>query len=252
MAINELLPTGLVPSSLTYQPVRVGSHSKMSTVLQFAINHLAVSCNIPPRLTPSSSLTPSTLQTCPSPLLLHSLPPASPTRTPSTSTPNKTSDSGLTKLVSIAEIAKRARAEALAAAGAGAGDLADAKGKGKGRAVDGVHQYTMVGALEELGGSEGVSGEVDEEVRREGVAVEWLKGGGGGTKRCVPSGSSEAVVQPTMLTGTGCACRPRKKHTPFMIVVLSPVPIPELATWPNFLSVLSHGQRPASKATTAE
>lgn len=42
MAINELLPQGLLPPLIGYQPVRVSSHSKMRHLVQFALTHLNV------------------------------------------------------------------------------------------------------------------------------------------------------------------------------------------------------------------
>lgn len=152
------------------------------------------------------------LQTSTIPLVLHSLPPPSaerpttepgpdlpnpveaaplpPSGTPQAK-PNKTSDSALTKLVSLVEIVKKANSLPSAPAGpSSAGGPPDVKGKGKlVPSPGGLEQYTFVGALEDLPGLAVEEVEVDEEVRRDKVAREWLEGGGGGTKRLVLPGS---------------------------------------------------------------
>lgn len=57
------------------------------------------------------------------------------------------------------------------------------KGKGKKKAIAGLHQYTYLGALEEIGLA-GVETEQTEEERQEQIALEWITGGGSGSKKC--------------------------------------------------------------------
>ncbi|ORY52181.1 hypothetical protein BCR35DRAFT_356050 [Leucosporidium creatinivorum] len=211
----------LLPAGLQYHPVRVVSAHSMTNLISFALQHLQSSEG--------------------SPLLLHTLPPApapnapqtstqpsssrpaappapqpTPTDTPTaaaTSKSSKTAKSGkgiptnpaLSKLISIAEIVKRTYIPPAPPADAPKG----AKGKGKKKATSGLHQYTYLGALEEIGLGE-LDTEQTEEERQEQVALEWITGGGSGSKR------------------------PRMRHTPFLIIVLSSSILIELEKHPGF------------------
>ncbi|KAM0756002.1 hypothetical protein T439DRAFT_376265 [Meredithblackwellia eburnea MCA 4105] len=82
------------------------------------------------------------------------------------------------------------------------------KRKRKGKGSVNLHQYTRVGALEELDlideRIEGEDEDTAEERKRDKIALDWLESGAGGTKR------------------------PKRKHTPFMVVILSARPLPAL------------------------
>ena len=121
----------------------------------------------------------------------------------------------LPKLVSVVEVVKRTFVALPPSALDAAGSVDATKDNGKGKAketdvepgqdlqvhvakkrpkgdaiaVRGLHQYSRLGALEELGlaGPDAVDGggEIAEKVRHNRIALEWIESGGGGTKRFV-------------------------------------------------------------------
>lgn len=131
----------------------------------------------------------------------------------------------------------------------------EAKGKGKGKAkekkpkLEGLHQYTRLGALEELGMEDkDVLGDDDgerEQERMDDVALKWIKGKGASKGYVSLSLSLSRVfsllsskqADPRLFLSPKCEYRPRMKHTPFMIIILSAVRIPSLSNSPVFTSV---------------
>ncbi|BGP43494.1 hypothetical protein JCM10449v2_007529 [Rhodotorula kratochvilovae] len=191
-------------------PVRVASHSQIRALVAFSLEHLR--------------------HPDPAPLLLHCLPPA-----PSPSTPAKTleaSAAALPKLVSVAELVKRewlrldpapssssSSANALPTTSTPASLELHAPAPAPAPPREGLHQYTRLTSFEALGlvappapedgqqgGGDGAphTAEEVERMRQELVAIEWLTGRAGKKRR------------------------PRRKHTPCMVVVLSVSPLDAL------------------------
>lgn len=204
----------LLPDGLQHHPVRIVSAHSMTNLISFALQHLQVRssllCAVLHRLpclqSPESSPlllhtlppppAPTAPQTSTQPSASRPVPPPAPQPTPTdagaeatTSKPSKKTTNGkgiptnpaLSKIISIAEIVKRTYVAPQPPTDAPKA----AKGKGKKKAIAGLHQYTYLGALEEIGLA-GIETEQTEEERQEQVALEWITGGGSGTKRCVP------------------------------------------------------------------
>ncbi|GAA5911222.1 hypothetical protein JCM5296_001325 [Sporobolomyces johnsonii] len=213
-ALLELLPTALRDH---HQPLRVTTQAKMLNLIAFALSHLrepessplVLHC-LPPPPSSSSAAGPSTSTQPDS---------AAPTPKASSSSPaSSKSTDALPKLVSVVEIIKREYASLLAPSP----DSSD-KGKGKELPTDPaaplpapreLHQYTLLTTLEvlRLAGPSPKEQE-DEEMertRQELIALEWLTGKAGKGKR------------------------PRRKHTPCMVVVLSLQPLDALVRSKGF------------------
>ncbi|KAL8284254.1 hypothetical protein RQP46_005003 [Phenoliferia psychrophenolica] len=242
-ARDQAVPPGLalvLPAGLAVAPLRITSSAKMTALIAFALAHLADPTNAPlaiHSLSPAAVAASAHSGPATSTPVIATAPPPAPDPA-STPLPPKASSSSsaavLPKLVSVVEIIKRSfipptspsdatapvpavedngkgkgRAMEAPAGGNAAGGDAQRPAKGKGQAVAGVHQYSHLGALEELGlagpGAEGEDGEAGEEARQDQVALDWIKSGGGGTKR------------------------PKRKHTPYMVVILSSTLIPSLS-----------------------
>lgn len=127
------------------------------------------------------------------PAVLDMPPPPVPSVDVAAITPKPSTSSGLSKLVSIAEIIKRtyataARERTAAAVVESLEQNRSRKGKGK---VEGLHQYTKLGSLEEIGLAgepeehDGLDLDVDEEARREKVALDHLTSGAARSTRFV-------------------------------------------------------------------
>ncbi|GAA5879798.1 hypothetical protein JCM1840_001900 [Sporobolomyces johnsonii] len=218
---------GLLPSALRdhHQPLRVTTQAKMLNLIAFALSHLrehestplVLHC-LPPPPSSSSAAAPST-STQPDSAAPAPAPAPAPTPKASSSSPaSRKSTDALPKLVSVVEIIKREYASLLAASP----DSSD-KGKGKELPTDSaaplpalreLHQYTLLTTLEvlRLAGPSPKEQE-DEEMertRQELIALEWLTGKAGKGKR------------------------PRRKHTPCMVVVLSLQPLDALVRSKGF------------------
>ncbi|GAA6039187.1 hypothetical protein JCM8097_000460 [Rhodosporidiobolus ruineniae] len=218
-ALKALLPASVASS---HHPVRITSQASLNSLVSFALGHLR--------------------EPAAPPLVLHSLPfaaPASTSKHPQTSTPavsaapapapappgeaqiknSKKADASvaaLPKLVSVVEILKREWLRVPPSPSPSSGSLS------AGPAIPaededasprkGLHHYTLLTTLEALKLADGTprpkaSEEEEEQMRREEdelVMMGWLTGGAGRKKR------------------------PRRKHSPCMVVILSPTPLPSL------------------------
>ncbi|GAA5985430.1 hypothetical protein JCM10908_006971 [Rhodotorula pacifica] len=196
-ALSDLVPLR------DFEPLRVASHTDMTAAVQFSLEKLASTSNRP--------------------IVLHTLPPPSSPSEPSTSSAStskappisqKQVDSAvdaLPKLVSILEIIKREFPACSTSTSTSAGEIGKPSKQGR------LHQYTRLTtfetALEYQPVPDGVRVEEDAEleaVRQELVQLEWLTGRAGKAKR------------------------PRKRHSPCMLVVLSRQPLSALANSPHF------------------
>ncbi|GAA5919905.1 hypothetical protein JCM1841_002106 [Sporobolomyces salmonicolor] len=223
---------GLFPSALRdqHQPLRVTTQAKMVNLIAFALSHiraheaipLVLHC-LPPAPSPSSAAGPST-STQPDSAAAAPAPTPTPKASSSSSASNKPTDA-LPKLVSVVEIIKREYASLLAASPDSTAALSSSADKGKGKEVSpdpaapspaphGLHQYTLLTTLEVLGlAGPSLKKQEDEEVeqaRQELIALQWLTGQAGKGKR------------------------PRRQHTPCMVVVLSLQPLDPLVQAKGF------------------
>ncbi|KAK4051585.1 hypothetical protein OIV83_002725 [Microbotryomycetes sp. JL201] len=211
---NTTLKT-LLPDAFEHYELRVTMQAAMNKLIQQAQDQLKLAPAVPvvlhtlPLTGPScrssdgplTSTQPSTSTAAPLPI-----PDPSQVETP----PKKasaTQSATLAKLVSVAEIIKRQFTPI--------DDPADKKGKRKQGL--GLYQYMYLGALEDVGFSDGQ--EESDEARQERLALQWLGGLAGSNKR------------------------PRMRHTPFLVVVLTIKPSRVLAKFPGFTS-----QRPARRS----
>lgn len=196
---------------IPHHAVRITSQAKMTNLIAFALSHLDVRSS----LRSLAARTKSSQDPLNPPIVFHTLPPPPPAKSapldgPSTSTPSTTtaqpparlpsapacktskklsssSAAVLPKLISVAEIVKRSYVPRLAEGkGKGKEEVPELKkkGKGKGRML-GLHQYSRLGALAELGLEDAGEEEEGEEQRMERIALEWIESGDGGRKRCV-------------------------------------------------------------------
>ncbi|BGP58225.1 hypothetical protein JCM8202_003598 [Rhodotorula sphaerocarpa] len=195
--MDQLLHLVPLPGAV---PVRVSAHLDFTAGIRFALESLLAA----------------------KPLVLHSLPPPPPSGTEATLTAKQvdSATTNLAKLVSVLEILKREYPPSLEATHSG-GQGRSGRTAAAGR---GLHQYTRLTTFEAAfayqpgfqeqaiaGGSTAAGdGRSREEVRQELVQLEWLSGRAGPSKR------------------------PRKRHSPCMLVVLSPAPLPHLANHPQF------------------
>ncbi|GAA6004587.1 uncharacterized protein JCM10292_005683 [Rhodotorula paludigena] len=220
MASSPPAPHPLVPRLVPLvdsHPLRIASHSHIHATVHWALAHLQDPANPP--------------------LVLHTLPPPPPAAASSSSSSTSTiaplsaptlahATAALPKLVSVAELVKRQFAHVSSAPTTGESlelGLEDAtravKGKRTPRGPEGLHQYTLLTSYEALGaappdpaGARGADEQEDadaeelERMRRELVQLEWLTGRAGKQRR------------------------PRRKHTPCMLIVLSRSPLDELET----------------------
>ncbi|GAA5974468.1 hypothetical protein JCM21900_000542 [Sporobolomyces salmonicolor] len=227
---------GLFPSALRdqHQPLRVTTQAKMVNLIAFALSHirehesipLVLHC-LPPAPSPSSAAGPST-STQPDSVAAAPAPTPTPKTSSSSSASNKSTDA-LPKLVSVVEIIKREYASLLAASPDSTAALSSSADKGKEKEVSpdsaapspaphGLHQYTLLTTLEVLGlAGPSHKKQEDEEVekaRQDLIALQWLTGRAGKDKR------------------------PRRQHTPCMVVVLSLQPLDPLVQAKGFSFVL--------------
>ncbi|GAA5869441.1 hypothetical protein JCM3774_001453 [Rhodotorula dairenensis] len=179
-----------------FEPLRVASHTDMTAAVHFSLEKLASTPNRP--------------------LVLHTLPPP-PTATTSSSSPApstsavpisqkqvETAVEALPKLVSVLEIIKR--------------EFPSCSGPSNGaKSPHPLHQYTRLTTFEtaldyQRPPPAELQAEIQdlEAVRQELVQLEWLSGRAGRAKR------------------------PRKRHSPCMVVVLSRTPLPVLAKSPHY------------------
>lgn len=121
------------------------------------------------------------------------------------------------------------------------------EGKGKGKAMDlhgvedgeaakkreGLHQYTILTTFESLGLAGGVDevregDDEKEKERQELIAMNWLTGKAGKGKRydSLVLLSCSVLIRRANLRDV--ICRPRVKHTPCMVIVLSTEPLKSL------------------------
>lgn len=180
---------------------------------------------------PAAPVPSSSRPTTSTPLLATALPPEPDSLPTSTRAAGSSSPSVLPKLVSVVEIIKRSFAlPPLAMDAPGRLDTSDGKGKGKerevetladpastaggtqpaakslGKTVAGLHQYSRLGALEELGLAgldvDGDASDAAEENRQTEIALNWIESGGGGTKRFAqPPRYSYQRLTPLISTG---------------------------------------------------
>ncbi|GAA5972816.1 hypothetical protein JCM11641_003955 [Rhodosporidiobolus odoratus] len=212
----------LLPSTVHAHPLRVTSQQTMSTSIAFALNHLRQ---------PDSY-----------PLVLHCLPSTSSSTPSSTSDPaslsNKTAETSvaaLPKLVSLSEVIQREwfsvplpssssssqpSTSQLAPPSPSLRAPEDQSAIAQAARTKGLHQYTLLTTLEEIKLADPTrksskDAEEDEIARQEEelVVMGWLTGKAGREKR------------------------PRKKHTPTMLVVLATASIPELVGSRNWTYV---------------
>ncbi|KAM0789758.1 hypothetical protein ACM66B_006613 [Microbotryomycetes sp. NB124-2] len=216
--VNKTLKQ-LLPDVFERYELRVTMQATMNKLIQTAQDQLKAQPVVPvvlhtlPVAGPCSSSAPSNGPvTSTQPSTSTAVPPPNPDPTqPDFAQPKKkqssTQTAALSKLVSIAEIVKR-KFEPVQ-------DAQDKKGKRKQGL--GLYQYTYVGALEDVGFVDGQ--EESDEAKQERLALQWLKGQAGSDKR------------------------PRMRHSPFMVVVLSTKPLRGLAKLSKFTS-----QRPARRS----
>ncbi|KWU45496.1 hypothetical protein RHOSPDRAFT_32797 [Rhodotorula sp. JG-1b] len=194
-ALDELVPLS------AFEPLRVASHTDMTAAVKFSLEKLATASKRP--------------------LVLHTLPPpptssSSPEPAPSTSAVQisskqvETAVDAIPKLVSILEIIKR---EFPSCSGTGGGGGAAKPND----LLPPLHQYTRLTTFEtaldfqHLPSTESQAEDQDlEAVRQELVQLEWLSGRAGKAKR------------------------PRKRHSPCMLVVLSREPLSALTKSPHY------------------
>ncbi|BGP03570.1 hypothetical protein NBRC10513v2_007303 [Rhodotorula toruloides] len=200
-AAHSVLPK-LVPLS-AFHPVRIASHTKITLVVQFALDHLrrnedeplVLHC-LPPSSTPANAsragpLTSTQIDSNPSPAP-DPTPPAAKGKGKETATESSSSTfvAALSKLVSIAEIIKREWLDVQlkpAAGNAGQEETIPSARKG-------LHQYTLLTTLEAIGlaSDTTATGEADgdaeaEDMRRQLIEMEWLSGRAGKDRRFVLS-----------------------------------------------------------------
>ncbi|KAK4704812.1 hypothetical protein P7C70_g1392, partial [Phenoliferia sp. Uapishka_3] len=240
----------LLPADLSVTPLRVSSQAKMSVLISFALAHLFDPSNPPIAIHSFSNPESSATQSGPStstPVLDSALPPApAPAPAPDpipAAKPGKASSPSsavLPKLVSVVEIIKRTflpPKDATVSPG-----MMDGGGKGKGKEVEilaaeraqacrvsGLHQYSRLGALEEMGfGKVEVDGDreaEEEDARQANVALNWINSGGGGTKRFA---LYRLQCRISRNAGSHKSGRPKRKHTPYLVIILSTTLIPFL------------------------
>ncbi|KAK4056405.1 hypothetical protein OIO90_002548 [Microbotryomycetes sp. JL221] len=228
----------ILPAELEYQVLRVTMHTAMNKLIQIAQDHLQSQQDCEPIVLhslPSPSSTASTAQDGPS----TSTQPAGETEAPVPDPDNdamqpqesakkqvaSTSNAALARLVSVVEILKRKFEPAKATATTTTTELAQdedqlpqpqdntdvnkkTKKQRRRSPPAGLYQYTYVSTLEQVGI---VDNEREtEEARQQRIALDWLDDVAGVNKR------------------------PRKKHTPFMVVVLAPKPVQQLSNRRQF------------------
>ncbi|BGO95710.1 hypothetical protein NBRC10512_007408 [Rhodotorula toruloides] len=221
-AAHPVLPK-LVPLS-DFHPIRIASHTKITLVVQFALDHLrrnedeplVLHC-LPPSTSSSSAnagragpLTSTQPDSNPSPAP-DPTPPAAKGKGKgkATESPSSTSVAALPKLVSIAEIIKREWLDVELKHATGDSIQEDTAAPAR----EGLHQYTLLTTLEAIDlasdtiATDEVDGDVEEEeMRRQLIEMEWLSGRAGKDRR------------------------PRRKHSPCMLVILSRAPTEALAS----------------------
>lgn len=199
----------LLPDGLQHRNMRITANATLFKMIQSALEHLQVSAREDQSCI-GILFTRIPHQEFDAPLVLHTLPGSSsaPTQGPSTSTQpsnaavpapnpdapaitdetlpeNKVRDSSslaLPKLVSIVEIIKRKYNPALLSTNSDATSKRKQENR-RGRSI-GLHQYTYLGCMEDLGT---IGGQVEEseEAKRARIEEMWLHGGAGRNKRYV-------------------------------------------------------------------
>ncbi|GAA5820900.1 hypothetical protein JCM11251_001867 [Rhodosporidiobolus azoricus] len=239
-ALGALLPPSLLDH---FHLLRVTSQASLNNLVGFALGHLSVRFTF---LIARCQLTPigkDKQQPSPPPLVLHCLPsPAALTSSADSATAGpppvttfaqdvaerqaktaETSMAALPKLVSVCEIIKRewfsvlppsssstVSSDLSTSAAPPSPSLRETKPEDQ---REGLHQYTLLTTLEALKladpdgkGKKAKEEEEMEAVESELVKMNWLTGGAGRRKR------------------------PRRKHSPCMIIVLSPSPVSSLTS----------------------
>ncbi|BGP27725.1 hypothetical protein JCM10295v2_006700 [Rhodotorula toruloides] len=187
-----------------FHPIRIASHTKITLVVQFALDYLRRNESeslILHCLPPTSSTSASTSRAVPltsTQVDSHTSPAPDPTppaanskgKGKATESSSSTSVSPLPKLVSIAEIIKREWLDVQLKPLAGEGTEQETTEMAR----EGLHQYTLLTTLEAIGVASDTASTVDEdgdaemkEMRRQLIEMEWLSGRAGKDRRSVPS-----------------------------------------------------------------
>ncbi|GAA5930296.1 uncharacterized protein JCM15063_004767 [Sporobolomyces koalae] len=228
----QLLPTEVRARHVS---IRVRTDKKMNSLIKFSLTALRVSCSL---LLETSVIWNHKAETCEGllpqdepdvPIVLHCFPSTSFTRPDPvpTATHGETKSKGalqgtlaIPKLVSVVEVIKREYQLVLQSVPSTLiiNDTNDPSNKGKGKAVEdqagqdretrqGLHQYSLLTTFETLG-IVGIPRQVeqDPELERE----------------------RQELVQMQWLTGKTSWNRPRMKHSPCLVIVLSTRPEPQL------------------------
>ncbi|BGP20166.1 hypothetical protein JCM10213_000749 [Rhodosporidiobolus nylandii] len=224
-------------------PVRLASASSINAVVSFALGHLRQD-DAPPLvlhcLPSASSSSASAAPTTSTPVIPAPEPPApAPAKTSSSKSSADSSVAGLPKLVSIAEVIKREwfsvpLATSSAALPAPSPSLhARDEQKDEEQKREGLHQYTLLTTLEAL--------KLADPERKGAKELEEDE---------LKAQEEELVVMGWLTGKAGRAKRPRRKHTPTMLVVLSTSAIPSLSSSSSWTyqppSAAPRAKRPSS------
>ncbi|BGP35450.1 hypothetical protein JCM10296v2_007288 [Rhodotorula toruloides] len=201
-AAHPMLPK--LVSLSAFHPVRIASHTKITLVVQFALDHLRRNADEPlvlHCLPPSSSSLADASRAGPLTSTQpdsNSLPAPDPTppavkgkgKKKAAESSSSTSVAALPKLVSIAEIIKREWLDVQLKPAAGESSEEETTAPVR----EGLHQYTLLTTLEAIGlaSDTTATGEVDgdaeaEEMRQQMIEMEWLSGRAGKDRRSVLS-----------------------------------------------------------------